>query len=248
MLTKRVILFMLECLTVCFVGCRQEADTNEIAKLPADTTDREIQEALNLVTNWQSHFDLLHVNRSPFALELSNKIAFGIDDAVYGKYMGRFIDAAFSIPTDAEDSGARLQQLDSFCTMTMQVIWCAEAHRDWDTYWTIALRRLERIRDEMQRLKIRFPEYASQSDDLPCLGRGGWDNCLKLVKQEYEMEVSGLPKALNNVLMTLVLSYEKWSDIRSQLETIIGHEVEIKESILNLWEEKRKKEQAQSMK
>ena len=62
------------------------------------------------------------------------------------------------------------------------------------------------------------------------------------------MEVSGLPKALNNVLMTHVLSYEKWSDIRSQLETIIGHEVEIKESILNLWEEKRKKEQAQSMK
>ena len=77
MLTKRVILFMLECLTVCFVGCRQEADTNEIAKLPADTTDREIQEALNLVTNWQAHFDLFHVNRSPFALELSNKIAFG---------------------------------------------------------------------------------------------------------------------------------------------------------------------------
>ena len=162
--------------------------------------------------------------------------------------MGQFIDAAFSIPTDAEDSDTRLRQLDSFCKMTMQVIWCAEAHRDWDTYWTIALRRLERIRDEMQRLKIRFPEYASQSDDLPCFGRGGWDNCLKLVKQEYEMEINGLPKALNNVLMTHVLSYEKWLDIRSQLETIIGHEVEIKESILNLWEEKRKKEQAQNMK
>ena len=29
---------------------------------------------------------------------------------------------------------------------------------------------------------------------------------------------------------------------------VFGHEVEIKESILNLWEEKRKKEQAQNMK
>ena len=143
------------------------------------------------------------------------------------------------MPTDAEESGARLQQLDSFCTMTDAVLVCAEAHDDWDTYWTIALRRLERIQEEWKRLKIRFPDGDPPGPDYPVLGRGGWDNCLKLAKSEYEMAVGDLTTLINNILMTHVLSYEKWSDIRVRLEEIVGHEVKIKDSILKLWEKKR---------
>ena len=248
MLTKRVSSFMLAGLMVGLVGCRQEADTKIIAKSTTDNKDREIQEALNLVTNWQSHFDLFYVKRSPFVLKLSNKIAFETDDDRYRIYIRQFIDAAFGISTDAEESGARLQQLNSFCKMTEAVVNCAGNHHDWNTYWTIALRRLKRIQDEMQELKIRFPDYEPQSDDVPVLGRGGWDNCLKLTKQEYGMAVSGLSKAINNILMTHVLSYDEWTDIRSRLEEIIGHEVKIKESIIKEWEEKLAREQAQATK
>ena len=230
---------MLAGLMIGLVGCRQETDTKEIAKSATDKKDREIQEALNLVTNWQSHFDLFYVKKSHFTTKLAHEIAYGTDDERYKKYMGQFVDAAFGIPTDAEDSGARLRQLDSFCKMTWSVMACAENRRDWDMYWTIALRRLKRIQDEMKRLKIRFPDNESQGNEDPALGRGGWDNCLKLTKREYGMAVRDLATLVNNILMTHVLSHEKWSDVRTRLEEIVGHEVTIKDSILKLWERRR---------
>ncbi|MBQ6337855.1 MAG: hypothetical protein IJI36_01810 [Kiritimatiellae bacterium] len=238
------LVMLLTGLLVCLVGCRQEADTKEASKLTADTKDREIQKALNLATNWQSHFDLFYVKSTRFEIKLSHAIAAETDDDRYRKYMGQFIDAAFGIPTDAEDSGARMQQLDSFCRMTDAVLGCAASHRDWDTYWKIALRRLERLQEEWKKLKIRFPDGDPPGPDYPVLGLGGWGNCLKLAKSEYGMAVGDLATLINNILMTHVLSYEKWSDIRSQLETIIGHDVEIRPAILKLWDEKRKKEQA----
>ena len=241
MRAKRECFFLLAVLMACLAGCRRETAPGKIAQLTIDEKDRdrEIQEALGIVTNWQSHFDLFYVKRSRFEIKLSHMIADETDNERYRKHMGQFIDAAFGISTDAEDSGARLRQLDSFCTMTDAVLGCAEFRRDWDMYWTIALRRLKRIQDEMKRLKIRFPDNESQGNEDPVLGRGGWDNCLKLTKREYGMAVEDLVTLVNNILMTHVLSYEKWSDIRARLEEIVGHEVKIKDSILKLWEKRR---------
>ena len=247
MRTKKIGVFMLAGLMAYLFGCRQETDEKGTSEFERDRKERDMQEALNLVTNWQSHFDHFYVKSTRFEIKLGQKIANETDNNRYRKYMDQFIDAAFGIPTDAEESGARLQQLDSFCMMTAAVQGCAEAHRDWNTYWTIALRRLERIRDEMQRLKIRFPDYALQSEGVPVLGRGGWENCLKLTENEYAMAVRGLSWSINDILMTNVLSYEKWRDIHSRLEKIVGHEVEIRPSILKLWEEERKKEQKASV-
>ena len=41
---------------------------------------------------------------------------------------------------------------------------------------------------------------------------------------------------------------DKWRDMHLRLEKIVGHEVEIRLSILKLWEEERKKEQAKNVK
>ena len=41
---------------------------------------------------------------------------------------------------------------------------------------------------------------------------------------------------------------DKWRGIHSRLEKIVGHEVKIRPSILRLWEEERKKEQAKNVK
>ena len=117
---------------------------------------------------------------------------------------------------------------------------------DMEYQWEVKLRRLKRIRDELRSVEAYL---AGNGDSAAFKGdRNGWIKYHKLVQGYYNGFVKELSRFINNILMTHTLSYEKWSDIRSQLETIIGHEVEIKESILNLWEEKRKKEQAQNMK
>ena len=104
------------------------------------------------------------------------------------------------------------------------------------------------LRDQLLRQASGMTGHLDQIVPNIMGDRNGWVKYHKLVQGYYNGFVKELSRFINNILMPHTLSYEKWVDIRSQLETIIGHEVEIKESILNLWEEKRKKEQAQNMK
>ena len=154
--------------------------------------------------------------------------------------MGRFIDTAFGIPTDADESIARLQQLDSFCTITEAVMHCAESRRDWNTYWAIAFRRVERIQNDLQKTRMHFPNGDPKGEAYPVLGRGGWDNCLKLLKNEYEMTSRDLTKLINNFLMANVFSKEEWTVIHDRLEEILGKKIPMRRELMRIWEDKQK--------
>lgn len=249
MITMRNVFFMLSCLMVYLVGCRPETvrdevgepPRDEIGKSPIDEKDREVEKGLKLVADWQSHFDLLHVKNSHFQNKLSYAIAYESDEERYKKYMGQFIDAAFGIPTDAEESGARMQQLDSLCTVTEAVMGCAECRRDWNTYWMVAFRRVERIKSELQKIRTHFPEGDPPGDDYPVLGRGGWDNCLRLLKQEYGMASRDLTKLINNFLMANVFSKEEWTVIHDRLEKVLGRKIPVRQELLDIWAKREKK-------
>ena len=174
-------------------------------------------------------------------------------------YVKKLVDIVFAYPLDATEPGqeglyypldpnapgTRKEQWLAFSEMSDYVSNFACRQCDMEYQWEVKLRRLKRIRDEMRSVEAYL---AGNGNSAAFKGdRNGWIKYHKLVQGYYNGFVKELSRFINNILMTHTLSYEKWSDIRSQLETIIGHEVEIRESILNLWEEKRKKEQAQNM-
>ena len=232
---------VLASLVTCLAGCRKETVPDE-AQLAIAKKDKKVQEEIRLAGDWKSHFDILYIERS-FRLrdcltDLKHNIAFEADKERYEKYMGQFIAAAFSIPTDSDESGVRLQQLHSFCMVTETVISCADIREDFETYWPLALRRLKRIKEEWVKLKARFPDGNPPGPDYPVLGIGGWDNCLKLARQRYGIGTEDLSKLINNFLMVHVLTYEKWSEFHSQLEKIVGHAVPIKDYMFKEWKAK----------
>ena len=249
MITMREISFMLPCLMVCLVGCRPEtvrdevgeSPRSEVGEPPHDEKEREIEKGLKLAADWQSHFDHFYVKKTHFLSQLSQAIANEGNEERYQKYMGRFIDTAFGIPTDADESGARLQQLDSLCIVTEAVMGCAECRRDWKTYWMVAIKRVERIHIELQKIRTHFPEGDPPGDDLPLLGRGGWDNCLKLVKQEYEIASRKLPRFINTFTMANFLSKEEWTVIHDRLEKVLGRKIPVRQVLLDIWAEREKK-------
>ena len=257
MITMRNVFFMLPCLVVCLVGCKPETVRDEVGKsprdeagkppreevgeLPLDEKDREIEKGLKLAADWQSHFDLFYVKKTHFLSKLSQAIAKKGDEERYKKYMRRFIDTAFGIPTDADESGARLQQLNSLCHVTEAVMGCADGHDDWKTYWEVAIRRVEHIQIELQKIRTHFPEGDPPGDDLPILGRGGWDNCLKLLKQEYGIASRRLSKFINTFTMANVLSKEEWTVIHDRLEKILDRKIPVRQELLDIWAEREKK-------
>ena len=248
MMTVRRVSFMLPCLMACLIGCRPETvhdevgepPREEVRQPPLDEKDREVEKGLKLVADWQSHFDLFLGKNTHFLSKLGQAIAHERDEERYKKYMGRFIDAAFGIPTDADESGARLQQLDSLCVATEAVMGCAEGHDDWITYWEVAIRRVERIQSELQKVRTLFPEGDPPGDDLPVLGRGGWDNCLRLLKQEYVIASRRHSRFINNFFMANVLSKEEWTVIHDRLEKTLGHKIPVRQELLDIWAEREK--------
>ena len=240
MKTVWIFFLTLPCLMVILVGCGPGAVREDVSESTANEKDRSVDADLKRVADWQSHFELFHIKKSPFLNELKHKIAYEKNEERYKRYMGRFIDAAFGIPTDADESGARLQQLDSFCMITEAVMHCAESRRDWSTYWSIAFRRIERIKKDLQKMRIHSPNGEPKGDDGPVLGRGGWENCLKLLKNEYEMASRDLTKLINNILMANVFSKAEWTAIHDRLEEILGKKIPMRPELLRIWEVKQK--------
>ncbi len=71
--TKRDwLLVTLASLMICFVGCREDASPVDAAQAQVEKKDREVRAGLNLVTNWQSHFELLYFKRDRFLNNLEH--------------------------------------------------------------------------------------------------------------------------------------------------------------------------------
>ena len=257
--TKGRVLLVLSCVLFGILGCRKERASQETSVKAVDTDERNIQESIRRISDWRfCHGDKIIYNNTMSML--CGALTRLNDSARRRNYINRLADTVFAYPLEATDPGpegfyypldpnapgTRREQWYAFWITSQSVSACAEVVRDVELEWEIDIRRLKRIQDEMRKVEAYL---AGNGDSAAFKGdRNGWVEYHKLVQGYYNGFVKELSRFINNILMLHTLSYEKWSDIRSQLETIIGHEVEIKESILNLWEEKRKKGQAQNIK
>ena len=256
---RRTMLLVLSCVLFGPLGCRKESALQETSVKAVDTSELKIKEALDKISDWRFyHGDL--VERKKNMSTLRDELIRLNDPVRRKKYVERLADIVFAYPLDATvpgpdgsyypidpvAPGTRREQWLAFSEMSDRVSFFTDPYCDMEYLWEVKLRRLKRIRDEMRSVEAYL---AGNGDRKAYKGdRNDWVAYHKCVQGDYESFVNELSRLINNILMTHTLSYEKWSDIRLQLETIIGHEVEIKESILNLWEEKRKKEQAQHIK
>ena len=250
----KIILLVLSCVVLGMLGCRKERTSQEMSVKAADNGELKIQKTLNMVSDWRFyHGGAARINATMSTLrEELDRLK---DTVRRKKYVKRLADIVFAYPLDATDPGpevlyypldptapgTRKEQWFAFCEMSDLMSFLTDPYSDMEYLWEVKLRRLKRIRDELRSVE----EYLAGNGDSAAFkgDRNGWVKYHKLVQGYYNGFVKELSRFINNILMTHTLSYEKWVDIRSQLETIIGHEVEIKESILNLWEEKRQKEQ-----
>ena len=256
---KGRILLVLSCALLGILGCRKERTSQETSVKAADSGELKIQEALNMVSDWRFYHG--NVDRNNATMSMLREELDRLNDPVRRKkYLKRLADIIFAYPLDATDPGpeglyypivstspgTRTEQWFAFCEMSDLISFLTDPHSDMEYLWEIKLRRLKRIQDEEGKAEAFLSGNGVREAHKEDHER--WVTYHKRVQGVFNGFVEELSRFINNILMTHTLSYEKWSDIRSQLETIIGHEVEIKESILNLWEEKRKKEQAQNIK
>ena len=61
---------------VCLIGCEPGTVRDEIGEPAVNEKDRAVEAHLKRVADWQAHFDLFHVKRSPFLSELQHEIAY----------------------------------------------------------------------------------------------------------------------------------------------------------------------------
>ncbi len=253
--TGRIILLVLSCVLLGILGCRKERDAQGTAAKTVDTGELKIQEAFRRISDWRfCHGDNGIYNDT---MSMLHGALVRLNDPVRRRnYIKRLADIVFAYPLDATDPGpevfhypldpdapgTRSEQWYAFWKTSSSVAARAETIRDIELEWDIDLRRLKRIQNEKRKIEA----YLDGNDDSAAFkgDRNGWVGYHKWICGYYNSFVEELSRFINNILMIHTLSYAKWSDIRSQLETIIGHDVEIRPAILKLWDEKRKKEQA----
>ena len=251
---KGRILLVLTCVLLGILGCRKESVSQETTAKAVDTGELKIQEALNMVSDWRFiHGDFVRRRKT---LSTLREELYRINDPERRKnYVKKLVDIVFAYPLDATEPGqeglyypldpnapgTRKEQWLAFSEMSDYVSNFACRQCDMEYQWEIKLRRLERIRDELRSVEAYL---AGNGDRKSYKGeRNGWVEYRKHVKGTYDSFVESLSRFINNIPNSYFLSYEKWRDIHSRLEKIVGHEVEIRPSILKLWEEERKNEQ-----
>ena len=257
--TGRIILLVLSCGLFLILGCRKEKASQETSAKDVDPCELKIQEAFRRISDWRFyHGDSRKYNATMSML--SGELKRISDRARRRNYIMRLAEVIFAYPLDATNPGhegfhsppdplapgTRREQWYAFWMTSGSLSACAWVIRDIELEWDSDLRRLKRIQSEMRKIEA----YLAENGDSAAYegDRTGWIKYHRLVQGYYNSFVEELSRFIDNILMTNTLSYEKWLGIRSRLETIIGHEVEIRPAILKLWEEKRKKEQAQKMK
>lgn len=256
---KGSILLALSCVLLGIHGCRKESASHETSAKAVDAGELKIQEAFRRISDWRfRHGD--HIVYNDTMSMLGDELTRLNDPARRRNYLKRFADIVFAYPLDATDPGpevfyhpldpnapgTRREQWSAFLTTSRSVAARAWVIRDIELAWDIELRRLKRIKEEMRNVEAYL---AGNGDSAAFKGdRNGWVGYHKWVRGYYNSSVKELSRFINNILMTHTLSYEKWRDIHSRLEEIIGHEVKIKESIIKEWEEKLAREQAQATK
>jgi len=252
--TGRIILIVLSCVLLGILGCRRESASQETSSKAVDTGELKIQEALNMLSDWRFFHGGAARNNATMS-KLRDELDRLKDPVRRKKYLNRLVDIVFAYPLnatepdpdflcypiDAAGPGTRREQWRAFSEMSDMVSFLTDPYRDMECLCEIKLRRLKRLRDETRSVEAYL---AGNGDSKAYKGeRNGWVAYHKRVQGDYNSSANKLSRLVNNILVTHTLSYEKWRDIHSRLEKIVGHEVEIRPSILKLWEEERKMEQ-----
>ena len=260
---------MLISLMTCFVGCGDNTVHDKVVPSPIDKGERgidkrhdgregkedekegenrnsvldgrdeEIEASLNLISNSQSHFEILYV-RHHFLEKLSNRLLYAKGGSLYERYIDRYLDAAFEVPIDAADVGTRTRQFNSFCLITDSAVHCAEVCDDFNRFWDYSFRRLGRIQDEIRRVEAYC---AGMGDPKTFTGdRDDWKDYRNRVKGEYARNINGLSRMFGSLQTADFLTYERWLITRTRLEEKLGHKVKVWDIVLEKWRKMRGKE------
>ena len=252
--TEKILLIMLSCVLLGIIGCQKDGTSQETSAKIVDKSEFKIEESLKTISDWRfAHWDDVRRKKtlSTFRNELNR-----LNDPVRRKnYVKKLAEIVFAYPLDATDPGyevfycpldrnapgTRKEQWFAFSEMSDMVSSFADPYSDMEYLCEIKLRRLQRLRDETRSVEAYL---AGNGDSKAYKGeRNRWAAYHKHIQGDYYSSANELSRLVNNILVTHTLSYEKWRDIHSRLEKIVGHEVEIRPSILKLWKEKRKMEQ-----
>ena len=155
------------------------------------------------------------------------------------EYFNRFFEAAFSFTIDATDPGTRTDQMFAFAELSETVADCAYARDDLDNYWETHLRRLRKIQEEMRRVEEFFKGTGEQETFRGT--RDDWKDYRGYVRGEYASAARSLSGQFGTIQTADFLTYERWLSIRSQLEEILGHKVQVWDCVLKKWQEQQEK-------
>ena len=198
----------------------------------------QLQERLKHIKDWRSF-----LNASSGNTHISIHIKHGInqikDPVRRMEYFNRFFETAFSFTVDATDPGTRTDQMFAFSELSETVADCAYARDDLDNYWETHLRRLRRIQREMRMVEEFFKGTGEQ--DTFRGTRDDWKDYRRYVRGEYARAARSLSGEFRTIHTADFLTYERWLSIRSQLEEILGHKVEVWDCVLKKWQEQQER-------
>ena len=198
----------------------------------------QLQERLKRIKDWRSF-----LNASSGNTHISTHIKHNInqigDPVRRMEYFKRFFEIAFSFTIDATDPGTRRDQMFAFAELSEEVADCAYARDDQDNFWETHLRRLRRIQEEIRRLE----EFFKGTGGLETFRgtRDDWKDYRRYVRGVYASDARSLSGQFGTIQTADFLTYERWLSIRSQLEEILGHKVEVWDCVLKKWQEQQER-------
>ena len=238
MRNNRQAFVLLAGIAAAILGCRQEKDSAGASTKAVDPGELRIQEAFNLISDWQFRGGEYGKYRDTMVTLDTELYRIG-DPARRKKHLSRFAEIVFSYPLDATDPGTRDRQFLAFTMLSDSASSSAYGREEIDIYWEICLRRLKRIKDERLKVEAYFGGKGEQETFKG--DRDGWNDYRERVNGTYEECDRCYSRVFGDWKTASSLPYERWLSIRSQLEEILGHEVKVWRPVLEYWEEKRRK-------
>ena len=231
---------------VGFSGCNKETASTDASLLDtkeeaADSAVVQIQKNIDRISDWRSYIETnskYHNFTSQLCVEI-NQVS---DPSLRIKCFDSLVKVAFSFPLDASDPDTRSEQLSVFFELSNAVAHCAYWRYDIDNFWDVNLRRLKRIKSEMQGIEA-FLSGRGDTDKFSG-NPDGWHDYSKRVKARYDNCDRSYSRYFGTTVMADFLTYERWHSIHSQLEEMLGHKVKVWPCVLEKWEKERQKREA----
>ena len=218
----------------CMAGCRREDNPTKTALSDDAKNEIEIENNMKGFSTWQSYLET-H-NR-----HLTVQTKWGIDAIKDPNRRQAFYNRLYEIPfgfrIDAKDEQTRNNQFFAFVELSYFVVNCASWRDDVENYWRLSIRRFKVIRDERQRIKA-FLEGKS-GEDTYSGDRGSWKDYRGMVGWAYK-DADKRMTPFGSGWSALFLPWQRWFEIRDELEELLGHKVRVWKTTLETVEKKKK--------